>query len=58
MVALWSAWDQPGSQTPGSSCGSALDSRFRIGNSSARKVQTGTKCQSDRAGTAKKAEET
>ena len=38
---MWSAWDRPGSQTPRRSCGSALDPRFRIGNSSARKVQTG-----------------
>ena len=55
---VWSAWDRPSSQTPRRSCGSALDPRFRIGNSSARKVQTGTRCRSDRAGTARMADET
>ena len=55
---VWSAWDRPGGQTPRRSCGSALDPCFRIGNSSARKVQTGTKCRSDRAGTARTADET
>ena len=37
---MWSASDRPGSQTPRRSCGSALDPRFRIGNSSARKSRT------------------
>ena len=36
-LSVWSAWDRPGSQTPRRSCGSALDPRFRVGNSSARK---------------------
>ena len=58
LSRLGSAWDRPGSQTPRPSCGSALDPRFRIGNSSARKVQTGTRCRSDRAGTARTADET
>ena len=43
------------------SCGSALDPRFRIESSSARKVQTsrsGRWFRSDRQGTAKKADET
>ena len=55
---LWSAWDRPISQTPRRSCGSALDPRFWVGNSSARKVQTGTRCRGDRAGTARTADET
>ena len=36
---------------------SARDPRFRIGNSSAKTVQTGMWSRSDRAGTAKKADE-
>ena len=51
-----SASNRPGSQTPRRSCGSALDPHFRIGSSSARKVQTRTKCRSDR--TAKTVDET
>ena len=58
ICLVWTAWDRPGSQTPRRSCGSALDPRFRIWNSSTRKVQTGTKCRGDRAGTAKTVDET
>ena len=36
VTEKWSASDRPGSQTPRRSCGSALDPRFRIRNSSAR----------------------
>ena len=54
---LWSAWDRPGGQSPRSSCGSALDPRFRVGWNSAEKVQTGTRCRSDRAETARTADE-
>ena len=50
---MWSAWGRPGSQTPRRSCGSALDPRYRIGNSSARKVQTGTRCRSVPCGNSK-----
>ena len=50
---VWSAWDRPGSQTHRRSCGSALDPRYRIGDISARKVQTGTRCRSVPCGNSK-----
>ena len=58
LMDLWSAWNRPGGQTPRRSWGGVLDPRFRIGNSSAKTVQTGMWSRSDRAGTAKEADGT